>query len=230
MATKSQEVSLFGDKSESLPAYMRDDAGLGNENASGSALATPQIKLLQALSPELRDQELKAKGADVGKLFDNVSREIFSSIIVANVYFEAYYTVWKDRKKGGGKFGEFATEAEAMSHIASLDQPDDYACQETHKHYLVQLDGNTGEPLGGAVVYMKSTQLGPSRAWNTEINKKNGPRFASIWELSSVTETSRNNDEYANYSFSWKGWASQELYEAIKPMYQSMAGQQQQTA
>jgi hypothetical protein len=218
---KGTEVSLFGDKEESLPSYMQDDRGLGNENASGAALATPQIKLLQALSPELRSVD----GAQVGQLYDNVSGQLYDSIIVANLYLEVAFTLWKKRDLGGGKEGEYLTEAEANAARNALDRPDDYIVQETHKHYLVQLDGESGDLIGGCIIYMKATQLSPSRAWNTEIVKKNGPRFASIWEVSHKMERSKRNEDYANYAITMKGWASQELYAALKPLYQAIVGQ-----
>lgn len=217
---KSQEVAMFGDKEASLPAYMQADSGLGNEHASGGALATPQVKLLQALSEEIRTVE----GAKVGHLFDNVGKQLYDSMIVTNLYLQVSWTVWRDRKKGGGKVGDYETEAEANAVLNEQSTPADYNVQETHKHYLAQLDGETGEIIGGAVIYMKSSQLTPSRAWNTEIVKRNGPRFAGVWELGSRMERSRSNEEYANYTVTWKGWASAALYEQLKSLYHSVTG------
>lgn len=217
---KSQEMSLFGDKN-SVPSFAPEDANLGNENVDSSALATPQIKLLQALSPELR--EYRDKGADVGKLFNNVTKQCLDSIVCVNLYLDTYHTVWKNRDVGGGKQGEFSSEAEALAHIATLDRPGDYSSQETHRHTLVLLDPNTGEGIGPAVVYMKSSQLAVSRAWNTEIlSCKGAPRFASIWEFGSQLQRNRRNEEYANYVFNFRGWASTELYSQLKQSYQAI--------
>lgn len=217
---KSQEVALFGNKDAALPAYMQQDGSLGNENVHGGALATPQIKLLQAISEEVRTVD----GARIGQLYDNVSGKLYDSIIVAPLFLEVQWTLWKDRKFGGGKEGDFATEAEANAARNALSHPEEYNVQETHKHYLMHLDGTTGEPITGCVIYMKSTQLTPSRAWNTEIIKKQGPRFAGIWEIGSRMERNRRNEEYANFTITWKGWASQELYALLKPVYHSVSG------
>lgn len=226
--SKNQEMTLFGDKSEQLPAFMQEDASMGNENIDPSTLAIPQIKLLQALSPELRDY--KDSGADVGKLFNTVTKESLDSIVCANLAVDTYFTVWKSRESGGGKEGEFATETEALQHIQSLDRPEDYSSQETHKHHLILLNPSTGELISPAVIYMKNTQLTVSRAWNTELVNKKAPRFASIWELGSRLEQNKRRDEYANYITAWRGWASQQLYAELKANYVGLIGSNQQTA
>lgn len=215
---KSQEVSLFGDKTASLPAHLQADAGLGNENA-GNALAVPQLKLLQSISSEIRDVE----GAKCGHLYNNVTNELYDSLYVANVFLDHYYTVWKDRKKGGGKFGEFDSEGAALAHIAQLDgNPADYVAQETHKHSLILLDAE-GQVQGPAVIYMKSTQLTPSRAWNTAIIQTKAARFASIWTLGSKMERNKRNEEYANFTTEFAGWAPDALYQELKAVYESLA-------
>jgi hypothetical protein len=225
MGKDSQEISLFGNKSDALPAHLQNDRGLGNENA-GDALAVPQIKLLQALSPEMRNVD----GAQVGMLYNNVTGALYSSIYVANVYLDHYFTVWKDRKKGGGKFGEFADEASAISHIATLDgNPQDYQAQETHKHSLILLD-ESGEVTGPAVMYMKGTQLTPSRAWNTEIVQTKAARFATIWTLSTKMDRNNRGDEYANYTVTQAGWAPEGLYEELKIIYSSLSSKRPQQA
>jgi hypothetical protein len=219
MGKDTHEISLFGDKSASLPAHLQNDQGMGNENA-GDALAVPQIKLLQALSPEMRSVD----GAQVGMLYNNVTGALYDSMYVANVFLDHYFTVWKDRKKGGGKFGEFEKEAQAHAHIATLEgSPQDYQAQETHKHSLILLD-ESGEVTGPAVIYMKSTQLTPSRAWNTEIIQTKAARFATIWTLGSKIERNKRNDEYANYSVTQAGWAPEGLYEELKIIYSSISG------
>jgi len=217
---KNQNVALFGDKTQ-MPAIPAEDANLGNENLDSSALATPQIKLLQSLSPELR--EFRDAGATEGMLFNNVTKELMDSVLCANIYLETYVTVWKKRAEGGGKYGEFASEAEAVAHIATLENPSSYDAQETHKHYLVLLDPSTGEPVTPAVVYLKSSQLAVSRNWNTDILNRKAPRFASIWELGSRLERNRRNDEYANYTVEFRGWASAELYAQLKHTYMNVS-------
>jgi hypothetical protein len=89
---------------------------------------------------------------------------------------------------------------------------------------MVQIDGDTGSIIGGCVVFMKSTQLVPSRAWNTEILKIEGPRFSTVWELGSRIETSKRNDEYANFTITKKGYVSAELYAQLKPLYHAVSG------
>jgi len=122
------------------------------------------------------------------------------------------------------------TEADALAHINTLDNPGDYIAQETHKHWLMVLNPETGAVDNGAVIYMKNTQLGPSRAWNTEIVKTDAPRFASVWQLGGTLQRNNRNDEYANYTFTFLGWVSKELYEQLKPMYHAIVEQAKATS
>jgi hypothetical protein len=220
--SNSQEVALFGDKS-SMPAHLQqEETSLGNENAGGDAQAVPMLKLLQALSPEVQSLE----GARPGLLLNNVTKELMQSTYCINLYFERYFTVWRDRKKGGGKFGEFATEAEALAHIGGLDgDAADYHAQETHKHYLLLLDAQ-GDPAGPAVLYMKATQLTPSRNWNTSINLhgQGKSRFATVWTLGSEKQKNARNETYDNFTVAFAGFAPEGLYHEAKQTYLSLVG------
>jgi len=219
--SKSTSVSVLGAKSDTMPAHMQKDAGMGNEGASG-ALATPMIKLLQQLSPELRD----VPGAKEGLLYNSVSKELFESLFIVPIYMIHTFTVWRDKKKGGGKFGDHETEAAALAHIQTLEgSADNYVAQETHKHYVLILDGDSGEVKSPAIIYMKSSQLGPSRDWNTGIHNSRAARFAKVWELGSKSEMSRNNETYANYVITDTGyWTPELVYEEAKALYQSISG------
>lgn len=221
------EIALFGEKQDQLPAYMTQDAGLGNENVGGDTLGTPIIKLLQAMSPEVRSVE----GAKVGMLYDNVANTCFEDLYASNLYFDRVFTVWKKREAGGGKEGDFASEAEAMAHINTLPYPDQYSCDETHIHYLVIFEVVDGTPkvVGPAKIYLKSSGLTPSRNWNTAFAKLEGnpPRFASVWRMSSITQTNKKGDEWANWAFDFCGYHTDEnIYNELKKTYESLSGSQ----
>ena len=223
------EIALFGDKEAGLPSYMSQDRDLGNENTSADTLGTPTIKLLQALSPEIRAVE----GAQVGKLYDNVSNKVYDDILACNLYFDRKFTVWKDRDFGGGKEGDFDTEAEALEHVQSLDYPEQYQVQETHIHTLIQfkVTDNALEVVGPARLYFKASGLTPSRNWNTELNKLKGPRFCGIWKLYSITQRNKRNEEWANWAFNFEGYVpDQDLYAQLKASYEAVAGVTAQAA
>ena len=71
--SKKNEVAV---KEENLPvAFASDmmaDAGMGFENVSANDVAIPYLKILQALSPELRGAT-KVAGAEEGLIINTVT-------------------------------------------------------------------------------------------------------------------------------------------------------------
>lgn len=220
----STEVSLFGDKTADLPAHLQDNtsAGLGNENTSVNDFAMPQLKLLQALSPEIRS----VAGAKEGMLYNTVSQELLDGVFAVNLYFTKEFAIFKKRLKNGGFFGNFANEAAARAEVSTLEGPgENYDIVETDKHTLLLLD-EEGTPTGPAQVFMSSSKLQVSRVWNTSISQKSQgkARFARVWRLGSVMERNKKGDDYANLIVTDCGWAPPELYQAALEGYQAVSG------
>ncbi|QIB67112.1 hypothetical protein [Kineobactrum salinum] len=222
--SQTTEVALFGDKTADLPAHLQDDSvgAMGSENTSVKDYAMPQLKLLQALSPECRSVE----GAKEGMLLNSVTQETFDAVFAINLYFTKEYAIFKKRLKGGGFFGNFDTEAEALEELATLEgDPAHYDVVETDKHTLLLLD-DEGAPTGPAQIFMSSSKLQVSRVWNTSINQKslNKPRFSRVWRVGSIMEKNKRGDEYANFTITDCGWAPPALYEAALDGYRAVSG------
>ena len=230
MATKKENstaVALFGDKAN-IPAHLQTAAPLGNENVTSSDLKLPRLTLLQALSPEIRSVE----GAKPGLLFNNITKELYESINVINLFFKKEFAIFKLRKLGGGLEGNYDTLAEADAALKALDRPEDYEIVETDKHYCLMLD-ETGKAVSPIAIYMNSTKLTISKEWNSELQLvgKGVDRFASVWNVSSFTQSNRRNEQFENFSIQFMGWAPADLYAEAKAAYQGfVAPQQQQTA
>jgi hypothetical protein len=85
-----------------------------------------------------------------------------------------------------------------------------------------------------AVLDMKITALKVSRRWKSQINlqtvkhPKTGqvvklPIFANIWRVSSVEETNKNDQSYANYSVQLEGRIEEtDLYQQAKSLFVSV--------
>lgn len=154
MATK-KEVALFGAKAE-LPASAANDVGMGNENMSADDVAIPQIKLLQALSPEC----ISVEGAKPGKFYNTQTGELLDEIYFISLKFKVTFNIWKDQDLGGGKQGEFDTEAAAQAARAALPgNESDYDIQKTATHWILLLDPATNKLIGPAVIYMDRSKL-----------------------------------------------------------------------
>ena len=74
-------------------------SGRGLQNVSTDTMATPRIKILMQLSPELEEIE----GAKAGMIYNTVTQELFKTdegIKVIPCYFQLQYVEWTDRGQG----------------------------------------------------------------------------------------------------------------------------------
>ena len=88
-----------------LPALsldlMEGDAHSGLENISQDDLATPRLKVLMQLSPELEDLE----GAKAGMIYNTVTNDLYdgsNGIRVLPCAYQRQYVEWADRGQGSG--------------------------------------------------------------------------------------------------------------------------------
>ncbi|WP_244165601.1 hypothetical protein [Pasteurella testudinis] len=204
-----------------LPAAAANDGNLGNENVSNNDILIPRLNLLQALSHEVQPGDEKyIDGARAGMLCNTLNSEVFDAVYCANLNFKSSYVVWRKRNLGGGFYGEFSTEQEAMAALQAdpNTKPEDYDVSETHTHVLLLLD-ETGQPTTPILCDMQSTKLRVSKQWNSMPQLRQGPRFASIWTLSSKAAKNKLGQPYFNYHIEFAGVPSDELYEQIKAKY-----------
>ena len=93
MAKKSRKkkaATNVAKKEENLPALnlavMEQDASSGLENIHQEDLATPRLKVLMQLSPELEDME----GAKAGMIYNTVTNELYDGLAGIKVLPCAY--------------------------------------------------------------------------------------------------------------------------------------------
>ena len=89
-------------KERTLPAnILEQDAVGGLEGISHDDLATPRLKILMQLSPELESNE-KARA---GMIFNTVTGEVYNGkegILVLPCAFQRQYVEWEERGQGSG--------------------------------------------------------------------------------------------------------------------------------
>jgi len=215
------DVVLFGDKATDLPESFKADAGMGNENVDTSALAIPQLKLLQALSEGTRTVE----GAREGKILNTLDNKLYDEVYVVNLYMTRTFVIWRGTGRDSSRVGEYNTEAAATSAVGTMESPEQLRVVETHTHYVIQLDPETAKVIGPARIFMSSSALTPSKAWNTQIvNKKDAPRFAGVWRLS-TEQVSNSKGSWSNWLVDFAGYAPEDIYLELKESYNSIKGQ-----
>jgi hypothetical protein len=214
----SKEITAGGITSN-VPAYMNEQSSnLGNENVSASDQSVPEIKLMQAMSSELKKTHAKyIPGASLGDI--TVGTTSFESINVINLFYKKEYPIFDDNRS---LIGNFDSAAAAEAHIAAEGlNPKVNSIVETATHALLHVDDN-GKVLGPALMRMSSTKLRTSNDWNSAITKTNAPRFASIWKLTPVEQSNAKGSWY-NYHIEHLGYPEEAVFNEAKSAYESIA-------
>lgn len=221
-------------KEESLPAFYNDmaaDANMGFENVTAKDVAIPYLKILQALSPELRGQT-KVPGAEEGLVMNTVTSQFMREFRVVPCAFKKSYVEWTPREQGGGLVMEHADD-QILTKTTKNERGQDVLANgnlivTTAYHYVLILSEGGFER---AVMAMSSTQLKKSRRWlgqmmalQVKVGDKSftPPPFSHSYHVTTGMETKDTN--------SWFGWIINEpklieekaLYEAAKKFGQDV--------
>lgn len=228
---QSNEVAVF--EAPTDLAARQERVGQGSQNVSAADMAIPRIKLLQLISEEVQPAKPKyVEGATPGLLMNSVTRELATSLFVVNLHFSRKTVVWKKRKAGGGMFGTYESEAEAIQALESAGEVvAQYDISENPTHLLMVLS-DTGEPKGVAILDMPGVKVRVSKTWNTLINdeeKAGSPRFSCVWQLGVVAEDNANGP-YFNLTAKLVAKAPDSIYEAAAAAYDAFFGGQSDQA
>ena len=184
---------------------------MGTENLDeGSAM--PFIRILQDLSPQLKpNKDEYVEGSKAGDLFFNKTKALLDNpVAMIPVYTTALYTEWVPRSKGGGFVGShpLSVVGNPLYEKGRERQYDEWLGDNELRYtsywfVLINVNGVWEE----AMIPFTSSQLKVSRKLTSDINRFRyeadtsivPPLFAQKWELSTVMETSKNNDDYWNF-------------------------------
>ena len=215
MANANANTNSVAKKEESkLPALnletMEMDASSGLENISQDDLATPRLKVLMQLSPELEELE----NAKAGMIFNTVTSELYDGtkgIRVLPCAYQRQYVEWADRGQGSGApINVFDASSDILTKTTRDDNNKDRLENgnyvETCGNHYVLLVTDDGDATP-ALITMKATQLKKSRKWNSmllnlKLKGKNGlftpPSYSHYYNLKTVKE--------GNDKGNWYGW------------------------
>jgi len=219
-----------------LPAHLANATGKGMENVDQSTLVLPRIKLLQDMSPEVKkSSDRRIDGAEPGHLMLSTGSDLFTELFAINVKLRTGFVAFnEDTKmpfrimgsdKDEGADGLFSTKEKAeqalifegidpdkvISTPGQQAPRDGYTLLESHRHFILVLDPETGKIKTPAVMDFIKTKVAISKNWNTMIATQGGDRYSSVWRVGPKIQTWGDNSWY-NYDVSFYGWATDELY------------------
>ena len=206
--SKKNEIAVK--EEQPLVAFASDmmaDAGLGFENVSANDVAIPYLKILQALSPELRGVT-KVAGAEEGLIINTVTGQLMKEGRVIPCAFKKSYVEWTPREAGGGLVKEH-TDEKILERTKKNERgqdvlPNGNLIVTTAYHYVMVVSDGGFER---ALLAMSSTQLKKSRRWlgqmmslQVKVGDKTftPPPFSHSYHLGTGMETKDTN--------SWYGW------------------------
>ena len=208
MVVKKRKASKAPVKTQqNLPAALgasdfESMAKAGLEHVTHDDLATPRIKILQKMSPDLDSLD----NAKPGMFLETVSNRLFDGskgMLVIPVAYQRQYTEWQDRGQGSGApVAVYDAKSDILSKTTRDDQRKDRLengnyVETAANHFVLIVDDEKtgiGQP---AVITLKSTQLKKSRKWNSmmlnlKIQGSKGPftppSYSHIYRISTVKE------------------------------------------
>ena len=202
-------------KEEFLPAVIDfdADAGSGFEDADSSAYAIPFLRILQAMSPQIKKSDASyIKGAEEGDIFNTVSESVIKAeegITIIPCAYEHIYLLWAPGRAGlRGRLSPdeyIKIEKRKIKNDKGQEVEVDMEgniISDTRQHYvlIVHEDGNC-EP---ALISMSSTQIKKSKKWMSLMqairhNGKPAPMFSQTYKVTTVTDP-------PNDKGTWMGW------------------------
>ena len=208
---------------ETMPAYLKKDGpGKGNENVQTEDLIIPRLGIIQDLSPQLDadNADKYIPGAKVGQLFNSLTKELYDSVLLCNLFFRKESTVFVKRHAGGGFRGAYQTEAEAVAAVEISDKPQDMEIVETGQHFCLMLSGPVEQKvIGEVVVSCTITKLKVSRNWNSLIRLRGGDRYAGTWNLAVIKEKNKAGQPYRNFAVAPGPWVKEEVFKLAEFTY-----------
>ena len=202
-------------KADKLPAMNMENlekfAGTGLDTITTDDIATPRLKVLAQMSPELEEID----GARAGMICNSVSKKIYSgqdgiSVVVCG--YDKVWLEWQDRGKGSSAPVNIFSPVDKPTNAVRGDdgkfrlESGNYL-EECANFYCLLLNGGVApEP---AIISMKATQLKAARSWAYSLknefiqNPKTKKLFLapSWYRIYTLTTTKQSNDKG-----SWYGW------------------------
>lgn len=189
-----------------------DYAGAGFENQTSDDYSIPFLQILQALSPQLQENDSLRQGM----ILNTVTGEVWDGkkgIAFVPATTQHGYVEWKPRDAGGGFVGIHEVNSDLVNHAKAASAeygkystPDGNELIETFYVYGIALDddGNASE----AVLAFSSTKIKKYKGWMTKAKtiqiplpggrRIPAPLFAHRYRLKTVSEKN-NKGQFFNW-------------------------------
>ena len=226
MATaKKTEVAIAASTAiatSDVPDYIKQGTNRGSEEVTSSDMVLPRLEIVQSQSPikEVLEE------AREGMLFNSVTQQLVGDIAYfVPIYFRVEHLVWKDSDEGGGFFGSFPTNEQAMERKAEVvsegENPDFIEIVDTPVHYGLLVDPDQPGKMEQIVVSMAKSKSKVSRKWNAMIQIVGGDRFSRCYKITTYTDENKKGQKFKNFVVAPAGFAPEFAYKEAERLYES---------
>lgn len=248
---KRQEIADVA-STANLPAFMRDDAGMGKEAIGRSDIETPRLKLIQGLSPELTEyNELRA-----GNFFHTAAEHIFDQAFYAvPIFLDKQYILWNPLEAGGGILarspdaihwspgqGEFnvkldkkdgghnvtwrlaeTVEKSGLANWGTMNPADPNSPPAATLMYNFVFAFPEYPDLMPAALTFQRSSIKQGRKLNTKLKTVRTPLFGSVFQISAFTDSNGAGQEFFNINATGAGLVGVDVGdEALYNTYKDM--------
>lgn len=213
----SKEIAKQKSAEVSTSVDYGSDAGVGFDHTTTDDMVIPMLKVLQALSPEV-----KSKQGDIGEIWNNVSETGTTELVIVPVYVDHQFVEWRPRKEGGGRVRTYLPTDPQLQQYRALN-PNSFPkiftereekgnnIVETFYMYVLILNPDNHDQVDGWGVFpIKSSFISNYKKWNTLVKtfmvdlpdggRSRTPLFAHK-TLFKTFEDRKNDDDFANIHF-----------------------------
>jgi len=230
--TTSEDKAVVSKEEAALPVSVADLealSGKGFEGANKDAFAIPFLRILQAGSPQVNEDESSyIEGAKPGMFFNTITGELHGKELdVIPITYSRSFIEWIQNR--GGFVKDHGPDPKILDRVVAIDDKhnsilDNNNIIQDARTHIVLLASN---PAAGPIILsMTSTGIKHSRKWMTLMNgvvipnsTKQAPMFACIWTIGTVKNENDDGKWYqvgdkTSTNIKMKGWVDKDQLEA----------------
>ena len=213
--SKSKDAIATVQAKSDLPTYLLEEIETttvtGFENVEQQDTALSILRILQSNSPVLQDDEsLRA-----GMIYDSATGQGAKEILVTPVGFVGCWMEYVPRDQGGGFAGRHARHS-GIELTATVDGykkflPNGNELVETAEHAVIVW----ADTPDLALFPLSSTQLKPSKEWNTDIGRRAKAMYVTKYKLSTTGQKNKKGSWYG-LTFAFDSYVSEQELELTR--------------
>ncbi len=231
-----------------IPEHMRGMSGMGMENVGAGDVETPRIKLLQGLSPEIKEYD----DARPGHFWHHLANiDLGMTLKIVPIYIDQVAILWRPRKSGGGILArthdmqqwspdnmKFDVVLDSKKQVVwntgnsvagsrllewgSSDPDDPNSPPAGTRMYNIVCAMPDFPDLPPAVVTLQRSAIRVARRWLGGLRLARAPIFGLVFNMSAIEDHNSDGENFYNYRFTGTGFLEDpDLFAQYEQYYQA---------